>query len=112
MDEVDFFMTLRDPKFLVTTAQRVIIKVNKETGFKERYHKVCVVVMVSMIMVAVPISSLNFYYHLSSSLLECSCITEQKGPLHLDTYVTHYAKKEYTRKIIYFNKYDLATTPS
>ena len=100
----------------MTTAQRVIIKVNKETGFKERYHKVCVVVMVSMIMVAVPISSLNFYYHLSSSLLECSCITEQKGPLHLDTYVTHYAKKLYiyiyTGKIISYNVHNLATTPS
>ena len=99
------FITLRDPKFLVTTAQRVIIKVNKETGFKERYHKVCVVVMVSMIMVAVPISSLNFYYHLSSSLLECSCITEQKGPLHLDTYVTHYAKKLYIYIYIYIYLY-------
>ena len=41
----------------------------------ETYRKVCL-----CIIVAVPISSLNFYYHLSSSLLEFVSITEWMPP--------------------------------
>ena len=41
--------------------------------FIETYHKVCLCTIV-----AVPISSLNFYYHLSSSLLEFVCVYNWK----------------------------------